>query len=144
MPTTIQPNDIHRLFDQSTVHHVRCYVVRITDSFGLFITRKYWRHVCIAKFSSMNPCAIIAHIEWKRKAYNLIRSSTNCFSSIFFFLFSWYFMCSQLVNSLGFQAIVFVLSYIFMLLFENPFIRLGKLLQGKWSWNGICLLFHKK
>ncbi|XP_031618020.1 nose resistant to fluoxetine protein 6-like [Contarinia nasturtii] len=38
---------------------------------------------------------------------------------------------SLLVNSLGFQAIVFTLSYIFMLLFENPFIRLGKLLQGK-------------
>ncbi|XP_055322373.1 nose resistant to fluoxetine protein 6-like isoform X2 [Sitodiplosis mosellana] len=38
---------------------------------------------------------------------------------------------SLLVNSLGFQAIVFTLSYLFMLLFENPFIRLGKLLQGK-------------
>lgn len=48
MPATIQSYDIHRLFDQSAVHHVRCNVVRVTDSFGLFITRKYWRHVCIA------------------------------------------------------------------------------------------------
>lgn len=36
-----------------------------------------------------------------------------------------------LVMCCGFTIIVFIMSYIFMLLFENPFIRITKLLQGR-------------
>lgn len=38
---------------------------------------------------------------------------------------------SQLINTMGFEVIVFALAYLFMLTFENPYIRVGKLLQGK-------------
>lgn len=128
MPTSIQSHDIYRLFNQSIVHYVCHYVMWSANAFRFRITCKY---IFIFRKSILFYCILLwysLHFIFLISFYFDLTNVLTQFKLVFWFLFD----VPQLVNSLGFQAIVFTLSYIFMLLFENPFIRLGKLLQGKW------------
>lgn len=66
-------------------------------------------------------------IKWCAGPRVMNQPETNITFNFDIYLFS----LPQLINSMGFEVIVFTLAYVFMLIFENPFIRLGKLLQGK-------------